>query len=246
MEEGAYAAQLLAAVLFAIAGARLIKLSLRTGEAPERLLGIYFGLTGVAYLGWTLPFFSSLGPMADVSDFSAWVIYSIGVVPYLIFTRVVFRPQSLWAHGIVIGCVGALAVSATILTLSGDRFPGLRNPLYWVQWLGYTVPCVWITAEAMLCRRDATRRARIGLGDAIIANRYFLMALFGAFQVLACMSDVLIVLDYAANQEVSSTMDLFLGGFELAGIGMLWLAFFPSAAYLAWVSGSNQTADEAG
>ncbi|MBW2293628.1 MAG: hypothetical protein JRG89_04350 [Deltaproteobacteria bacterium] len=245
MEEGAYAAQLFAALLFLIAGGRLIRLSHRTREAPERLLGLYFTLTGAAYVGWVLPLVVNMGPGAETADYTAWVVYSIGVVPYLIFTRIVFRPTYHWPRWVVMGCVAALALSAIVLTLSGDRYPGLGNPFFWIQWLGYTVPCAWMALEAMLCRRGAMRRARIGLGNPIVANRYLLLAVFGAFQVLACMSDILLALDYASTQAVSGTSDLILGACELAGIAALWLAFFPSTAYLDWVAGSKQTANEA-
>jgi hypothetical protein len=245
MEEGAYTAQLLAAVLFAIAGARLIRLSLRTGEKPERLLGLYFALTGVAYVGWVFPSIFAMGSWAETSDLTGWIVYSIGVVPYLIFSRIVFRPQSKWALGIVIGCVAALAISDTVLTLSGNRYPGVHNPFFWMQWLGYTVPCIWMTIEAVLCRRGAMLRAKIGLGEPVITNRYLLFALFGVFQVLACMSDILLQLDVASTQAISGTSDIILGACELAGIAALWLAFFPSASYLEWAAGSNRTKNEA-
>jgi hypothetical protein len=244
MEEGAYAVQLLAALFFAIAGSRLIRLSRRTREKPELLLGLCFALTGAAYLGWVLPILVALGPMAPVSDLTAWIVYCIGVVPYLLFTRLVFRPQSRWAHGIVIGCVVALAFSTTVLALSGERYPGLDNPLYWIQWLGYTAPCVWVTFEAILCRRNAVRRSRIGLADPIVMNRYLLLAIFGGFQTLACLSDIVLTIDFASNREVSGSADFLLGGCELAGIVALWLAFFPPAAYLDWVGGSKAPAEE--
>jgi len=245
MEEGAFAAQLLAALFFVIAGTRLLRLSLRTGETPERLLGLYFALTGAAYLGWILPNLADLGSTAETADFAAWIVYSVGVVPYLIFMRIVFRPESRWPHGIVVACVLALALSATVLTLSGDRYPGLDNPFFWIQWMGYTAPCVWMALEAGHCRRNAVRRARIGLGDPIVMNRYLLLALFGGFQTVACLSDILLAAQFAANQEVTGTADLLLGGFELAGIAALWLAFFPPEAYLDWVGGSRRAADGA-
>jgi hypothetical protein len=245
MDEGAYAAQLLAGLLFVIAGERLIRLSRRTGESPERLLGLYFALTGAAYLGWVMPLVTR-GPMAEAADFAAWAVYSVGVVPYLMFTRIVFRPQSRWARWIIIACVAALALSASVLTLKGDRYPGLDNPFFWVQWLGYTVPCVWMALEAFLCRRSAKRRVRVGLGDPIVTNRYLLLALFGGFQVFACLTDILLAIDYAAGQSVSEATDLILGGFELAGIAALWLAFFPPTAYQEWVAGPQRAAGEAG
>ena len=48
MDEGAYAAQLLAGVLFVVAGGRRIRLSRRAGGSAERLLGLYCALTGAA------------------------------------------------------------------------------------------------------------------------------------------------------------------------------------------------------
>jgi hypothetical protein len=244
MEESAYAAELVAAVFFVIAGERLIRLSRHSGEVPERLLGIYLALTGVAYLGWVLPVVVPLGPMAETTDFISWAIYSIGVLPYLLFIRVVFRPTARWSFWVVIGCAGALALSATVLTLKGERYPGLGSTFFWIQWAGYTAPCVWVTIEAALCRRNASRRAKIGLGDPLVTNRYLLLALFGGFQVLACLSDILLAIDFAANQAASASADMLLGAFELAGIAALWLAFFPPVAYVEWVVGSNQPADQ--
>jgi hypothetical protein len=245
MAEGAYAAQLFAAVFFMIAGVRLIRLSFRTGEAPERLLGFYFALTGASYLGWVLPNIVALGPLAETTDYASWIVYCIGVVPYLVFTRILFRPESRWPHWVVAGCVLALALGTTVLTLNGDQYPGLSNPFYWIQWAGYTVPCVWMTIEAMRCRRDSVRRARIGLADPIVMNRYLLFAFFGGFQVLACLSDILLTIEYATNQAASESADLLLGSFELAGIAALWLTFFPPEKYLDWVNGSKRIADEA-
>ena len=244
MEESAYASQLLAGLFFVIAGARMIRLSRRTGEAPERLLGLYFVSTGAAYLGWVLPLVVAIGPMAGAIDLTAWVVYCIGVVPYLIFTRLVFRPNARWPHGVVIGCVVALATSTTVFISNHNLYPGLDDPFFWIQWLGYTVPCVWMTYEASLCRRDAMRRARIGLTDPGVANRYLLFALFGGFQVLACLSDILLATQFAADQTISTSADLILGSCELAGIAALWLAFFPPASYRSWVAGSTQTADQ--
>jgi len=245
MAEGAYATQLFAAVFFIIAGVRLIRLSFRTGETPERLLGFYFALTGAAYLGWVLPSIVALGPSAATAENASWIVYCIGVVPYLVFTRIVFRPESRWPHWLVAGSVLALGFSTTVFTLNGDRYPGISDPLYWIQWVGYTLPCVWMTIEAILCRRDSVRRARIGLADPTVMNRYLLFAFFGGFQVLACLSDILVTIDFTANQAVSESADLLLGSFELAGIAALWLTFFPPKMYLDWVNGSKRIADEA-
>jgi hypothetical protein len=239
MEQGAYAAQLFAAVSYLVVGARLIRLSQRTGETPERLLGVYFALSGVAYLGWVAPNALSTGTLVEVADFGAWITYSIGVVPYLIFVRSVFRPGAGWAAGIVYACSVALLVSGCVLIAQGERYPGLDNPFYWVQWIGYTTPCAWMALEAAIAHRVAARRSKVGLSEPIVSNRYFLLALFGALQTLACFSDIIMTIDITSDRSASALADALLGGFESAGIATLWLAFFPPAAYLAWVSGSS-------
>ena len=245
LEENAYATQLFAAVFFTVAGVRLLRLSQRTREAPEFLLGLYFALTGVSYFGWVLPYMVvALEPVQEPSDFVSWAVYSAGVVPFLIFTRLVFRRDARWATWVVVACIGALAVGTTTLKLRGNMYPGLDNPFYWVQWLGYTIPCAWMTLEVFLSRRIAVRRSRIGLSDAIVANRYLLVTLMGVFQTLACLSDILVTVDSVDDQTISAWSDAILGGLEIGGIAMLWLAFFPPASYLAWVTGSARPASE--
>jgi hypothetical protein len=239
MEQGAYAAQLLAAILYIIAGARLIRLSQRTGEAPERLLGLYFTASGIAYLGWTGPFILNLGPRAEAVDFTAWALYSAGVIPCVVFIRRVFRPNDAWAGGLVFVCTAALALAAGVLTARGDRYPSLDEPFFWVQWVGYTTPNVWLAVEALLAYGIAAKRARIGLSEPLVANRYLLFGIFGVLQVLACLSDIPLAAEMAADHAASPVTDAVLGSMELASIASLWIAFFPPSAYLKWVTGST-------
>jgi hypothetical protein len=206
---------------------------------------VYFVLSGVAYLGWVLPFVVETGSWRNPADFAAWGVFSVGVVPYLLFIRKVFRPGAAWATWIVVGCSLALAGSTGMLVWGGELYPGLGNPFYWVQWFGFTIPCAWFLVEAALSYRVAARRSQIGLSDPIVVNRYLLLALFGALQTLACLSDLLVTIDVTADQSTSVWSDLLLGGSEIAGIALLWLAFFPPRGYLAWVGGSAPTSNGA-
>jgi hypothetical protein len=209
---------------------------------------VFFALTGVAYLGWVLPLMAArLAPLEEAVDLAAWIFYCVAVVPQLLFIRVVFRQQARWAIWVVLGCGAALGVSTTVLTLNGNQYPGFGDPSHWARWLGYTVPCIWMSLEAFLSHRTARRRAQIGLSDLVVANRYLLLALFGLLQTLACLSDILIDLDPTSVWALSSFAgDVLLGGLEIAGIATLWLAFFPPASYLAWVAGPKPAADRAG
>jgi hypothetical protein len=245
MADGAYLVELAASLFYLLVGARLLWLGQRTGEAPERFLGVYFVLHGVAYVGWVLPYVVELESWRHPADFAAWALFSIGVVPYLLFIRRVFRPAAGWATWLVIGFSVALAASTAVLAWGGELYPGFGNPFYWVQWFGYTIPSAWFLLEASLAHRVASRRSKIGLSDPAVVNRYLLLALFGALQTLACFSDLLVTIDVTADQSTSVWSDALLGGTEIAGVSLLWLAFFPPAWYVARVAGTSTSGDAA-
>ncbi len=55
MEESTFIAETIAGVVFLVIGVRLLKLSMKTGEKPERLLGVTFLLWGLCYQFFGLP-----------------------------------------------------------------------------------------------------------------------------------------------------------------------------------------------
>jgi hypothetical protein len=237
MTDDSYIAQLLASVFFMWVGVRLLLLHRRTREAPEKLLGIYFLITGVSYLGWLLPLIFHLEvAMEEISELAAWALYSIGVVAFLLFTRLVFRPNTAWTYGIVAVCALGLSLGVGSWIIEGRVSYALDSSVLWFNWMGYTIPCIWLSVEAFLAHSRASRRARIGLCDHVVANRYLLFGCFGLFQTFACITDVVLEMDYASSAVVSGGFDLALGIFEMAGIAMLFLVFFPPAFYQRWIA----------
>ena len=77
---------------------------------------------------------------------------------------------------------------------------------------------------------------RIGLCDGAVANRYLLVSLFGAFQVATCFAELAMEFEFSANHGVSAFTDGILGAMEVAGIAILWLAFFSPEWYQRWVT----------
>ncbi len=110
------------------------------------------------------------------------------------------------------------------------------NPWFLIEWAGYTTPCVWMCWEALLSRHGAQKRARIGLCPPSVANRYLLLALFGGFQVLACLADLSYAADISKGEAASLFSDVLLGGTEIASVAVLWLAFFPPRFYANWIT----------
>ena len=235
MEEHAYLTSIFAGAFYLIASLRLTRLSRRTGERPELLLGLYFGATGAYYLGYNLPSLLGLDPWSPWMEWMIEWIYVVGVVPYLFFIRSVFRPEDTWASMFVWICWALLMFGTVMGNLDGHEIYSFENPWFLVQWAGYTAPCAWMCWEATLSHHGARKRARLGLCAPVVANRYLLLALFGGFQVLACLADLSYAADISNNQTASLVSEVLLGGAEIVSVAVLWLAFFPPGFYKNWI-----------
>ncbi len=236
MEYNAYITSIAVSAFYGVASLRFLRLSRRTRKRPELYLGLYFGLSGLYYLGLNVPNLVGLeSSLPAISVVLEWA-YVLGVFPYLLFIRCVFRPEALWADLLVGVCSAFLLVGTALGTLSGPMDFSLQNPWFLAQWVGYSIPCVWLGFEAARLRQSATRRARIGLCPPLVANRYLLLVLFGCFQFLACLADLSWANDIGANQTVSMASDALLGITEIASVSVLWLAFFAPAFYTHWIT----------
>lgn len=235
MEEQAYLTSIFAAAFYLVVSVRLLGLYRRTRERPELLLGIYFGFSGAYYIAYNAPSLLGFDPWASTAEWAIEWVYILGVFPYMFFIRSVFRPKDGWAGVLVGTCAMLLLAGTAVGTLDGQRTYSLDNQWFLVQWVGYTVPCVWMTWEPLLARRGARKRVRVGLCAPIVANRYLLFACFGGFQSLACLADLFYAAEISASQTVSQFSDALLGGSEIASVAVLSLAFFPPAVYSDWI-----------
>jgi hypothetical protein len=236
MEENAYITSILAGVFYLVVGVHLLRLHRRTGEWPEFWLSVTFVLAGVYYFAYNIPRLFRLDPWPFTI---AWVIdwiYILSVFPYLIFIRIVFRPASVWASVCIAICSVILLSGAAMGTIEGDVVYSYGSPWFLLEWIGYTAPCVWMCGEATLCRISAQKRARLDLVQPIVVNRYLLLALFGAFEVLACLSDLSFAYDISSTQSISVASNVLLGSTEIASVAVLWLAFFPPTFYASWIA----------
>jgi hypothetical protein len=249
MEQIAYLISIAAGIFYLIAGYRLLRLSGRTGERPELLLGIYFAFTGPWYVLYNAPYLLGMEALPPLIGSGIEWIYVVGVVPYLLFIRSAFRPGSVWATAVVIGCTLFLFTGAVIASLAGDFTISLDDPAFLIEWIGYTVPCIWMCCEGALSNAAARKRVRIGLCDPIVANRYLLFACFGFCQTAACASELSWAYGNSTGGAAASISEGLLGVTEIASIAVLWLAFFPPLVYRRWIDGRaaflSATAEEA-
>jgi len=235
MEELSYIVSVLTGSFYLVAGLRLLRLSLQTGERPELWLGLYFAATGQWFVVFNLPYFFGLVELpTGIENWVEW-IYALGVIPYLLFIRAVFRARSKWAT--------ALSGVSALFLLAGAGYAGLRgyftsdidDPAYGIEWIGYTVPCVWMYVESHLSHASARKRVRLGLCSPIVANRYLLFAGFGLCQVAACLADLVWACAHGVDGPHSAYLMGLISTSESASVAFLWLAFLPPRAYRRWI-----------
>ena len=235
MEENAYLTALIAGSFYMVASARLLRLSMRTRELPELMLSVYFAATGLYYLIAYSPNYPGFEPLSPFANIAINWIFVLGVFPFLLFIRRVFRPESAWALALVWICGLCLVAGGIDATRKGGLEEVIENPWFIVEWFGYAAPAVWIGCEAALSYRGASKRAEIGLCEPGVVNRYLILAWFGCFQTLACLAGLYWAYDNGDNRAISVFADALLGGCEIASVGTLWLAFFPPAIYRKWI-----------
>jgi len=241
MVENAFLLELLAGVFFVAASVPLLRLARRTGEVPERLLGIAFLLFGTSYLFYELPY--ALTDEALLLSFSVIgrVLWDASVVAIALFTKEVFHRDRAWAR-ILVWCVGLLlAVGFSISAIYGDweGMAPLSNPGFWIEWLGQMIPLAWVACAAFWQYSLARRRVRLGLSDPLVSNRFFLFGLFGLAQIPTVALLIPMYIAYQNEQGFSTAMDLAVGSFEMMTIATIWFAFFPPAIYRSWIEGQR-------
>jgi len=236
MEPNLYVFSLIAALIYLAVGARLFALARRTRGRPEFLLALTYFSTGVSYFLYELPSLLEREPTWILV--LARIIYSVGMVPLLLFVRDVFRSDARWANALFWAITLSLISGVLFSTLEGDIEGVIVSSVwFWFDWIGYTAPYVWIGAEALIAYSAARKRQQLGLCGPEVVHRFLLWALFGFFAALSGIFLIPLYLEYAATQVWPDWGDFATGGVEAASTVVLWFAFFPPAFYRRWIEG---------
>jgi hypothetical protein len=216
-------------------GTRLLLQARRTRKVPELAMGLNFLLAG--FLGYALVVAAESlhllpGRLAGFGSFFGVSGISIGGAFVCLFTQQVFHPQRRVAQvavALVTGWFGLAIVGAWILNVEKAQ-PGFGVWLgHWGTHVGLLAAYGWSTGESLRYYALMRRRVQVGVGDALVANRFLLWGI-GTF------ATVLVTLLYMGMQ--------LLGHYELpaslVGVSSLlvlvsaiaeWLAFFPPQSY---------------
>jgi hypothetical protein len=219
-----------------IVGCKLIALSRRTHQAPEFLVGLGLLMAG----GLWSPLMAVGRQATELSDpvrvalvMCGGVSGIIGMTCIAIFNWRVFRPSQLWAMAAaatyacsVAGLYAAQSFGTGWLLFAQQEV----GPWTHVSWVGAWI-YVWSCAEAWNAHAMLSKRVRIGLADAVVADR---MRLWMWLQINSLVASI--VFGYCQRMGIpvaGTTFGLLLGA--LAGFlsaTFLWLAFMPPAIYL--------------
>ncbi len=245
MEENATAGELIASLVYLIAGARLLRLSVITKELPERLLGASFLLMGVGSLLYSLAMFSTFEAWWVLLNFSGRVSWVIAFVLLAIFTQRVFRTEERWGRWIVYATVAFFVTGVGGSAMSGD-WEGFSPSTcwYWLEITGYVAPATWTCVEAASEHIRARRRLKVGLCEPLVCNRLLLWASFAALQLGGL---VISYFQYAAFERggvFTAGWDYLYSAALVGSLVMIWIAFFPPAFYRRWIEGADQARTE--
>jgi hypothetical protein len=210
-------------------GGRLLRLALRTRQAPEAAVGTALVCGGG--LGYLFAIGSRMQLLpadwaGDVRLAGAAFIH-LGSAALAVGCWRIFRPGEGWARALCGAIVAALAASFA-LRLSDPPGAGVSSPLhFWpMQGLG-AATFGWCALESARYAALLRRRARLGLADPAMVERFALWATSAscAVGVHVCIM---------ANRFTDPTVvqpALVIGTSALGFVtaATVWLAFFPPA-----------------
>jgi hypothetical protein len=219
---------------FLCAAARLLRRSFRTHAAPERLLGASFLLWGLSYPLYDIPEMLGveelvMAPLAYASRIS----WQTGTAVMALFVKQTFRRSDPRATWIVVGVVALLAgggIGSVWVGDYGGDYP-LSNPWWWLEWAGSLIPMVWVSMEASVYYLKLWQHRWLGEGDALLCNRMGLWCLVGICWVVVEGVSAAQYVIYELTQRWLASLSFTLALLELSGVGMIWLVFYPPAAY---------------
>jgi hypothetical protein len=204
---------------------RLLRLARRTGALPERALGAAVLLT----MGLGYPLLVASAAAGNVSlRFAGALLVDAGFALTTFFTWRVFRPGAPWAAALAAGL--ALGFAAQLaLNVTDDRAAGL------LQMELAAVLYGWTGLEAALRARMQERRMALGVGDAVVANRFWLWAVMGGASGLGALVNAVTIVRGIMPLEDPLVL-LLTTASGLVQAATLLLALAPPPGYLGWLA----------
>jgi hypothetical protein len=232
-------AGLVSVVVSWVVGIRLIRLSRRTRQAPELMIGVALLLAGGVWSPLVM-IGRQASSLPDPVRAALMVVGALagvaGMSGLALFDWRVYRPGTRWAPALVAVYVAALAAVFVVQTV-GDGWTAYAHTEngMWIgaSWIGIAI-YAWTVYEAWRQDSMQRRRAALGLADPVVTDRMRVWAIgitagaAGATLMAICQSLGIPVAGTLAGLAFSGVVALVVSV-------CLWLAFAPPPSYLARV-----------
>ena len=242
MAIGALIPLVLFIVILGSVGIRLVRLWRRTRKIPELCLG-----AGLLAVSFSIPF-SAIGRVPALALEPAGRLFfatglcatACGISAMVFFTYRVFRCDALWGRALFMAISALLLGSAIymiVMNFRGESLDAIKRAMLpgTMTLMGtLLLSFLWSAIESFRCFASARRQLRVGLGDAVIANRF---ALWG---VGAVASAALLGVVIACVQAGMTIMREPAPLAAMAGAGAImsatwYLTFFAPESYQRFV-----------
>jgi len=217
-------------------GVRLLALARRTRRLPELAMGLNCLLAGS--VGYALLLAAESlrllpAPQDGWASFAGVASISAGAGCVALFSRRVFRRRAPGAGAALVLLAGWLALGvwgswALHVERAGDG-PGVWLGR-WAPNLGLLAAYAWAGFEPFVYRVRLRRRARLGIGDPLVANRLLLWS--GGTLAIASITLLHLAAQLAGHYELPPALVGPVSLLALAAAATQWLAFLPPRWYL--------------
>lgn len=223
-------------------GVRLMLLGGRTGRAPELAIGAAFVIGGVVgYAPETVVLSTDLLPEAVEEKvlLVTQIAIRVAAACALFFTWRVFRADSAWAAVFAGSLVAGLVVSWIAFPQTRSLASDPADVLWYDAFTFFRSACIaWGSVESFIHLRKLGRRARLGLSpDPLLVNRFLLWGV-GLAAMTLLMASTLLAPAFGMD-PASFGWVLVESVAGLVGAATLWLTFFPTDGYRAFVEGAT-------
>jgi hypothetical protein len=240
----------------AVVSGRLLLLARRNRDLPAFLLGGAIG--GTAVLGYGVLIAAMMangsaprpeGPSALVVTLTALgrVLHDLGVTLHVAFVLTVFRRGVVWARALAAVMVTLLWLGMVGGALAGSfRTDITGTPAWLAEYLVIWSYPLWSMAEAYRYALMMRRRAAVGLGSPVVANRFVLWgtgSLFAALAIWTSSIPFAYMNDPTTLAAITPAVRVATALTGLVSVTCSLFAFLPPAWYRRWIEARGGAAE---
>lgn len=221
-------------------GLHLLALARRTRAFPELAMGSGFVVGGfLGYVPETLALATGWVPL----HWQPWVLLeaeaaiAFSALAMALFTWRVFRPRAPWAPPLVAGVAVLLAAGVLAFPAPVSRAATPAELQLALATALLRCACfAWASLESLRYYRAMQRRARLGLADPVLAQRFGLWSAGAGAAALLASTPFLSRGLFGTSADTPPWM-VTESALGLLAAAALWLAFFPPQTYRRRVAG---------